>query len=243
VKHDSPDSAASAVRTALLGAGISLSEHAVEGLVLHMEAMLAANRVQNLTAITDVKGAAELHVVDSLAALPEIREAPPGKLVDLGSGAGYPGVPLAIASGRGTTLIESVGKKARFLREVAERLEGYCDLAVEHARAETLASERAASFAVATARAVSSLASLVELAAPLLLPGGWMVALKGPVNQDEVERGKVAAGMVGMQFRATRGFLLPGGQERSIVVFERTEGLPEITVPRSPGKAQRKPLA
>ena len=243
MKHSPPDSAEAAVRTALLGAGISLSEHAIEGLALHLEAVLGANRVQNLTAITDVESAAELHVVDSLAALPEVREAPPGRLVDLGSGAGYPGVPLAIATGRSTTLVESVGKKARFLREVAERLEGYCDLAVVHTRAETLASERAASFTVATARAVSSMASLVELAAPLLLPGGWMVALKGPVNRDELERGKVAAGMVGMQFRAARGFVLQGGRQRSIVVFERTEGLPEIIVPRSPGKAQRKPLA
>ena len=70
-----------------------------------------------------------------------------------------------------------------------------------------------------------------------------MVALKGPLNRDELERGKVAAGMVGMRFRAARELVLPGGQERSVITFERRDATPETRVPRSPGKAQRNPLA
>ena len=244
MKHRATESAYVAIARALMASDISLSNRTVEGLALHLEAVLAANRTHNLTAIADIPRGAELHVADSLTALPEIADAPPGSLVDMGSGAGYPGIPLALATGRPTTLVESIGKKARFLRDVSAELSSFGVLTVVHGRVELLGrDERRASFAVATARAVSSLASLVELASPLLMAGGWLVAFKGPVDQEELGRGKVAGRRVGMVFRGARRLMLPGGQARSIVTFERSEAMPEIRVPRSPGSAQHKPLA
>jgi 16S rRNA (guanine527-N7)-methyltransferase len=238
----SDEASSTVIRRALDDAGMMQPDRVVDGLAIHLDAVLEANKIQSLTTIADVESASRLHVVDSLTALPEVEAAPFGRLVDLGSGTGYPGIPLALVTGRETVLVESVAKKARFLEDVSRRLKDYCDITVEHARAES-AVPACGAFAVATARAVSSLASLVELAAPFLVERGRLVALKGPLSDDELERGKVAADMVGMELGAVRELCLPGGENRSIVVFERTCGLPRISVPRTPGKAQRKPLA
>ncbi len=241
MKH--PRDTHSIVAEALRAAGLALPDSAVDALTMHLDAVLAANVVHNLTAITDASEAAELHIVDSLTALPELEAAPPGPVADLGSGAGYPGVPLAVASGRRVTLVESVGKKARFLREMTGLLAPYCNLAVEQTRAELLAFEAPAVYSAVTARAVSSLASLVELASPLLTAHGVLIALKGEVTEDELERGVAAGHKVGMELVGRRDTRLPSGGRRALVVFERSAEVPETRVPRRPGRAQRKPLA
>ena len=123
--------------------------------------------------------AVRLHIVDSLMVLPEIGDAPDGMMIDLGSGAGFPGVPLALACGRSTLLLDSVGKKARAVRSflVELGLDGKVD--VYPRRAEEMELDPSNRAAVVVARAVSSLPSLVELASPLLRQGGWLVAMKG----------------------------------------------------------------
>lgn len=229
------------IAAGLDAAGIDVPARVIDALALHLEAVLRANERFNLTSVDGVEEAVELHVVDSLTALAEVRIAPPGAEADLGSGAGYPGIPLALAGGRRTTLVESVGKKAEFLRDVASKLAGYADLAVAHSRAETLATEEPGAFSVITARALSSLPSLVELASPLLSEDGVFLALKGPLTPEESERGVAAGRLVGMEFEGTREIVLPGGYRRTIVSFRRT-GVPQIGVPRRPGRAQRKPL-
>ena len=228
---------------ALAAAGMHMSARQVRAAAIHLDAVLTATAVQNLTAIRDVDAAVRLHVVDSLLALRELDAAPAGPFCDMGSGAGYPGIPLAIASERPVTLVESTHKKARFLREVARQLAEFCAIDVAETRAELLAADAPATFAAATARAVSSLASLVELASPLLQAGGVLIALKGPLRSEEREAGVSAAARLGMELLGVRDTELPSGEKRSIVTFRRTESLPEIHVPRSPGKAQRKPLA
>ncbi len=145
----------------------------------HVRLLLAWNAAINLTAITEPADIAVRHVVDSLAALPLVRDA--ATLVDFGSGGGFPGVPLAAAlSGGAVTLVDSIGKKAAFLRAVATATGLAGRVRVEAGRAESLAADpvHRGRSAVVTARAVGQLADLIELAMPLLGPGGRLIAWK-----------------------------------------------------------------
>ena len=212
-------------------------------LALHLVRVLEANESFNLTSVTEPGAAVRLLAVDSLTALPEVMGAPVGDLVDMGSGAGFPGIPLAVTSGRHVRLVESNGKKARFLDDLAVEMESAADFGVSCARAEDLARSEPGAFGVATARALSGLSSLVELASPLLTPGGWLIAYKGALAPEELGRGDAAASRVGLERVSVRSLSLPeGGEARSIVVYAKVAA-PEIALPRRVGLAQRKPLA
>ena len=141
----------------------------------HLELVIEENKVMNLTRIVDWESAQILHVEDSLAGLPEVQEAMEGPYLDMGSGAGFPGIPLASMTGRETLLADSVGKKTRALDSFAVEL-GLDDIvSTYHGRIEDLALQQPNHFALITARALSSLASLLELASPLLAKGGSLV--------------------------------------------------------------------
>jgi 16S rRNA (guanine527-N7)-methyltransferase len=210
----------------------------------YLDAVLRENEAINLTAVTDRVSALRLHVVDSMAVLPEVAAAPAGRLIDLGTGGGFPGVPLALASKRVTALVDSVRKKIdaieRCLGEARVPREGISSV---WARAEELAQREPATAAVVVARAVAELPVLVELAAPLLQDGGRLVALKGSLAQDEDERGHAAADLVGLKGVETRKFRLPGGNEsRAVVVYEKV-GPATLQLPRRVGMAAKRPLA
>ncbi len=227
--------------------GVQLTPEQVASLLLHLGMVLEANRTMNLTRIDDVEAAVVGHVVDSLALVAVIREiAGPvveGESVDLGSGAGFPGFPLAILSGSRVTLVESVGKKAMFLRSVAAELDNSADVAVLGARAEEVALERPGAFQIVTARALAALPSLVELAAPLLSAGGRLFAMKGQPSPEEIARGREVAVLVGLTEERVERYRLPGSaRDRSVIVY-RKKGEPLRPLPRRPGMAQRKPLA
>ncbi|MBE0476673.1 MAG: 16S rRNA (guanine(527)-N(7))-methyltransferase RsmG [Coriobacteriia bacterium] len=219
--------------------GVLLSEADSERLALHLELVLAANATTNLTAVTETREAIRLHVLDSLAAAPLLAAAPPGPFVDIGSGAGYPGIPLAIATGRAVTLLESNGKKARFLESVVSDLR--LEANVASARAEEWALRMPEAYAAATARAVSSLASLEELAAPLLHIGGHLLALKGRRMTDEEDRARRAGDVVGLRLIRVASLSVPGADERTVYLFAKT-GPPVRPLPRRPGAAQKRPL-
>lgn len=229
------------IRRALASLQVVATESQVDALHAHASMMLDANAVHNLTRITDAHDVAFLHVADSLTALPVLSAAQPGPFADLGSGAGYPGVPLAIMSGRCGTLVESRAKKAAFLQDVA-RVIGL-DLQVLPERAEEAARGHAGAFSVVTARALSSLPSIVELAAPLLAPGGVFIAMKGGPAGEELEAGDRVARMVGLERSSAEAFLLPVALVRRTLVCYRRTGDARIALPRRPGMAQRSPLA
>lgn len=221
--------------------GAELDAPRVELLWRHLEWLLETNERLNLTSVTDRGEAMRLHVVDSLLALPEIVAAPEGEGLDLGTGGGFPGLPLAIASSRAFVLLDSVQKKAAVLEEFVR--ETGVPVRVFAGRSEELARRRPRSFSLVVARAVSSLPSLVELASPLLCEGGHLVALKGRPTEDEVVAGREAGALVGMELATAREAPLPAGEEvRVIFVFEK-RGEPSIPLPRREGLAQRKPLA
>lgn len=208
----------------------------------HLELVIEENKVTNLTRIVDWESAQILHVEDSLAGLPEVQEAMEGPYLDMGSGAGFPGIPLAIMTGRETLLADSVGKKTRALNSFAVEL-GIDDIvSTYHGRIEDLALQQPSHFALITARALSSLASLLELASPLLAKGGSLVCYKTHNESEELEHAQAVARKLGMEFVSSRGFTLSDGEtSRAIIVFKKRCN-PSMKLPRRVGMAQKKPF-
>jgi 16S rRNA (guanine527-N7)-methyltransferase len=230
-----------AIREALRRMAVDADEQQVSALVIHAEMLVEANKEQNLTRIVAPEDVALLHVADSLAALPHLLRSPMGRFADLGSGGGYPGIPLAIMTRRPLTLVESRGGKATFLSKVVDALG--LDAEVRPARAEELALTDAGVFSAITARALAALPALVELAAPLLAPGGSLVAMKGEPEAAELQSGEKVAAMTGMAVRSVERVTLPGSEAKRTIIVVQKVGKPKVRLPRRPGMAQRHPLA
>ena len=213
-----------------------------ENILRHLVFVLNYNNKVNLTSITTYEEGLLLHVEDSLAGLDEVNNAPDGMLVDLGSGGGFPGIPLAIATRRKTTLIEAVAKKAEALTLFVEQEHLEKNIQVVSKRSEEYARENSAHFSVVTARAVSELPVLVELASPLLIEGGILMCYKGRLSEEELKRGCNAATLCGLRERSHYEFqLVDAGPVRSFVVYEKTSK-PLISLPRRNGIAKKRPL-
>jgi len=231
-----------AIETALRRAGISLDLPVQRALSTHLEMVIAANMTMSLTSVVDPDRAAWVHVVDALLGLPLVAAAHDGPMCDLGSGAGYPGIPLCISSRRRTTLVESTGKKASFLRQLIEVLALDAEVLAE--RAEKVGSDRRGQFAAVTVRALSALPSVLELAAPLLAPGGRVIAYKGRPEEAEIDRGDKVAALLGLRRVGEERLALAGAADaqRMLFVYERT-GDARVALPRREGLAQHSPLA
>lgn len=204
--------------------------------------MLAAD-ASAPTTVSDPAEAIDVHVADSLAALEveQLREA--RAIADIGSGAGFPGIALAIALPQARVdLIESSGRKAAFIEGLAARV-GLENTSVVATRAEEWAhGEGAERYAAVTGRAVAPLATLVEYAAPLLSVGGLLVAWKGRRDPGEELAGANAAGLVGMSAAgvdAVRPYR--GSRNRHLHRYEKVAPTPP-GFPRRPGIAKKRPL-
>ena len=208
----------------------------------YLDSILEANKVTNLTRITDGEQARLLHIEDSLVGLPEVNEAPTGLYGDLGSGGGFPGVPLALATGRKTLLVDSVKKKMAIVQSALDDLSLSEQISTSSERIEDLPLEYNEKFAVLTARALSKLVSLIELASPLLKKGGRLVCYKAQLSSEELEEALAVQDLVGMKMISQREICLSDGETtRTIVVFEKI-GKSRIKLPRRIGLAQKQPL-
>ena len=234
--HTDPHSIAIAAQ----GLGLQLTTRQADLLSAHLIAVLETNESMNLTSIV-ADDAVSLHVLDSLTALGALESAPAGVFADLGTGPGYPGIPLSVVSGRAVALVESVKKKAAFLERIVGDL--CLEATVHPIRAEELAIEMPGRFSAVTARALSSLPSLVELASPLLGPGGLLICLKARMDEAELARGDAAALLCGMQRMALDRVHVPGAEVERVIVTYRKSAPPRVRLPRRPGMAQRQPLA
>lgn len=222
--------------------GIRLTETQGESLLRHLESVLSRNRVLNLTSITDWESAIRLHILDSVA-VGKFVDSQWTRGLDMGSGAGYPGIPLSVTCGAPIDLAEPTRKKVEFLSSVVADLGGLSGSRVFPTRVEELALERPGAYDLAVARAVAELPSLVELASPLLTIGGTLLAMKGTPTQKERESGRSAAEMAGMAETGWWGYALPFGGERRTVVRYTKSGEPVRPLPRRVGLAQKRPLA
>ena len=228
------------IEQGLIALKIEHTDQQVYALERHLHLVAAANSAFNLTAIP-AEESVRLHLLDSVTALPFLTAAPGGQFADLGSGAGFPGIPLAVLSGRHVTLVESVKKKATFLESTISELR--LEATVQGVRAEELADECAGAYSAVTARAVSSLPSLVELAAPLLIEGGVLICLKGAPDETELTRGDLVARRCGMVRVGATRVEVPGVEARRTIVVYRRSGSSAVSLPRRNGMAQRQPLA
>lgn len=232
--------------TAILAAGLTqlrldLDDAARTALVDHARLLLVWTEHVNLTAIRDPDRVAREHILDSLAAAPLLRANGVTRLLDLGSGGGYPGIPLAIAlPGSDVTLVESIAKKARFL-ETAVRALGLGErVRVVNARAESLRSEDGAGVAVSAVcvRAVADLGILAGLASPLLAPGGWLLAWKRGDVAAEIAAAAGAIDASGFGRPEVHAVGLEGLEDHRLVVMTLVR--PAIRHPRRPSGQRRR---
>ncbi len=170
--------------------------------------MLERNKVMNLTAITEPRDVAALHLLDSLALLP-LAGLKDERLVDVGCGAGFPGVPLAIAGpSLEVTLLDSQRKRVDFLEEAREAL-GLENAVCVHGRAEEFAGERREQFDAAVSRAVAALPVLCELCLPLVKVGGRMLAMKSANSEEEINGAERAIKLLGGQLEWVKDYQVP----------------------------------
>ena len=221
-------------------AGITVSEVEARQLLRHLELVLEKNRQVNLTSIESIDEGITLHIVDSLLFLPHVsgRE----NYLDIGTGGGYPGIPLAICSGARGLLVDSVGKKAAAVSDFIEELGLARSCSCQAIRAEELALEQPGSFSCVVARAVAPMDVLIEYAAPLLENGGLLVISKARPEEEELEGARRASELCGMSIVSRETIELPNGKgTRKIIVVEKT-GEPKVKLPRRPGMARKRPL-
>ena len=205
--------------------------------------LLDANDRMNLTRVAEPVDVARLHLFDALSALPLLDELRPGRVVDLGSGGGVPGIVLALAR-RGVrwAFVDSVGKKAAVLSEMVEVL-GLDRVETLAERAEALGRDPAwrERADVVTARACAPLPVLVEYALPLLRVGGRLIAWKGPIGEEELTAGTHAAGILGGDRPEVHPTGIGALGDHRLVVVEKRSATP-ARYPRRPGEPSRRPL-
>jgi 16S rRNA (guanine527-N7)-methyltransferase len=211
-------------------------------LIEHLLYVMERNKQINLTSISTFEEGLLLHLEDSLEGLLEIQRAPVGKLADMGSGAGFPGIPLALITRRNTFLIESISKKARVLREFIETHSLSSCLQVSNTRIEEHSRVNAGQYAVVVARALASQPVLLELASPLLLDNGLLISYKGPLSDEELEQGRSVAPLVGMLEEQIRRFQLSDQKTKRTILCYRKMSPSTIELPRRTGLAQNRPL-
>ena len=243
--EDTPDLPAGyddALRTGLEALGLALDPTARAAIDGHIRLLLAWNTAINLTAIRDPVAAATAHVLDSLAAVPVLRGLGAERLLDLGSGGGLPGIPIAAAlPARAALLVDATGKKTRFLEAVLDATGLAPRVAVATARAEALArGVDRGRWPVVTARAVATTADLVELAFPLLVDGGRLVAWKRGDLGDELEAARRAVRALGGGSIETIAVAVPGLADHRLVVVTRRGHVPD-GYPREPAARARRP--
>ena len=218
--------------------GLSLPQERQETLCAFARAMVKQNEVMNLTAITEDTQVAKLHLLDSLTVLccADLK----GKtLIDVGCGAGFPGVPLAIACPEANiTLLDSLGKRVKWLEQILPQLGIHAECVT--ARAEEAVASRRESYDFATSRAVARLNILLELTAPYVKVGGAVLAMKGAAAREELSECAGAMKKLGLKLEDVREFPIDG-TSHAVIVLRKIAPTPK-QYPRRYAKIKQSPL-
>ncbi len=208
---------------------------------IYYDYLTQMNQVMNLTAIEGESDAARLHYLDS-AALLTLDEFPGGRVIDIGTGAGFPGLALKIFRPElKLTLLDSLDKRVGFLRQCCERLD-FSDVACVHARAEEIPTGMRESFDAAVSRAVARLNVLCELCLPYVKPGGVFIAMKGPDCAEELREAEKAIHALGGEIRRKADYRIPGTDVvHSALVIGKTGPTPP-KYPRRWAQIKKAPL-
>lgn len=220
---------------------IIVDENQIELFYIYMKEILKWNEKINLTAIKDEKEFIVKHFIDSLTVSKYLE----GKksVIDIGTGAGFPGMPLKISnSSINITLIDSINKKLNVIRAINEKLK-LDKLEVIHTRAEDLANkeEYREKYDVATTRAVSNLTTILEYMLPFVKVGGIAVCMKGPGYIEELEQAKKAIEVLGGKVKKIENLMVSGELERNLVIIEKVKNTPK-KYPRGQGKPLKEPI-
>ena len=218
--------------------GLDLSEEKVDTLCAFGAAMVKQNEVMNLTGITEDEAVAKMHLLDSLTVLSTADLA--GKsLIDVGCGAGFPGVPLAIACPTAKiTLLDSLGKRMKWLEEVLPTLGVSAECVT--ARAEEAVVTRRERYDFATSRAVARLNILLELTAPYVKVGGAVLAMKGALAKEELTEAQSAIKKLGLKLEEVKEYPIDG-TNHAVIVLRKVAPTPK-TYPRRYAKIKQAPL-
>jgi len=228
----------------LLTAGLSalqLPSEGIPSLERYAELLVEKNKVMNLTAITEPKDIATLHFLDC-AALLTLADFRGKKVADVGTGAGFPGMPLRILEpDMDITLLDSLNKRIDFLKEVCADL-GLADVHCVHGRAEEFAADHREDYDIVTSRAVANLSMLSELCLPLVKVGGLFLAMKSTECEEELEAAKKAIKTLGGKTEKVADYIIPGTDiTHRLVVIRKLSPTP-AKYPRRFAQIKKQPL-
>ena len=234
----------SLTHSALTLFNLHLTERHITALNIYERELLEWNQKFNLTAIRDVESIRVKHFLDSYSCILAWKTNPPKRMIDVGTGAGFPGIPLKIIyPNMRLTLVESVGKKVTFCQHIVDVL-GLEDVKVVHARAEEIGqqAEHREKYDWAIARAVANLNVLSEYLLPLAKVGGMMLAQKGESGPAEAQSAEQAMKLLGGKLKQLIPINLPGvADDRYLVLIDKSAATPP-KYPRKPGIAAKTPL-
>ena len=226
----------------LLKLNIKLTEEASSRFDSYYKRLVSVNEVMNLTAITEHDEVYNKHFLDSLMIVKALDLSKEFSLCDVGSGAGFPSIPLAIVSNNAkVTIIDALNKRINFLNDLVTEL-GLTNVVALHERAEDFAKVKREAFDVVTARAVARLNVLSELCLPLTRVGGYFIAMKGQDGKNELSEAKNAIETLGGKFERVISLELPDSAgARDIIIIKKVKETPK-KYPRAFSKIKERPL-
>lgn len=223
---------------------IELSEKQMEQFLQYYEMLVEKNKVMNLTAITEFDEVVEKHFLDSVSLTQQLDLHQPLKVLDLGTGAGFPGIPLKIVFPElEITLMDSLNKRVLFLQDVISSLQ-LENIEAVHGRAEEAARNKKyrESFDLCVSRAVANISTLSEYCLPFVKVGGSFISYKSSTIEDELEDGKKGIAILGGKVKDVYKFTLPDSKlQRSFVIIEKEKKTPKA-YPRKAGTPSKDPL-
>ncbi|MBQ5413065.1 MAG: 16S rRNA (guanine(527)-N(7))-methyltransferase RsmG [Schwartzia sp.] len=224
--------------------GISLSDTQLQQFDRYQELLVEWNQKMNLTALTEPKDVAIKHMIDSVSVYDEKWFSEGMSVIDVGTGAGFPGLPLKIlCPSLKVTLLDSLNKRVKFLETVVSEL-GLSDIVCVHARAEEAARQKQyrEKFDAVVSRAVARLPILAEYDLPFVRVGGFFAAMKGAKYEEEAEEAKKAVKLLGGGEPVLREIKLPGLEDKRGIIYIRKEKKTPSVYPRKAGTPEKNPI-